>query len=75
MQRAPNVQGTTEVVTVRSTDPKMRLTNVTYEHQGDYVCVVSNTIDGKERSVESQPISLDVLGKYPYSLDVGSCFR
>lgn len=51
---------------VRSTEPKLHYHNITYDYQGEYVCVVSNTIGGKERTAESQTITFQVIGKYEY---------
>ncbi|XP_063980627.1 nephrin-like isoform X1 [Diachasmimorpha longicaudata] len=42
--------------------PRLILTNVTYEQQGQYICLASNTINGKLREVKSSPVSLEVVG-------------
>ncbi|XP_034935070.1 kin of IRRE-like protein 2 [Chelonus insularis] len=41
---------------------RLILTNVTYEQQGQYICIASNTINGKTRQVKSTPVTLEVVG-------------
>lgn len=41
---------------------RLILTNVTYEQQGQYICIASNSINGKVREVKSTPVSLEVVG-------------
>ncbi|XP_057318391.1 kin of IRRE-like protein 2 isoform X1 [Microplitis mediator] len=41
---------------------RLILTNVTYQQQGQYICLASNTINGKVREVKSIPVSLEVVG-------------
>lgn len=65
LQRVPNPNGGPhETVVMRSSDPKLHFTNITYDFQGEYVCVVANVIGGSERSIQSQPITLQVIGKW-----------
>ncbi|XP_039276455.1 irregular chiasm C-roughest protein-like [Nilaparvata lugens] len=49
-------------VLVRSTDQMLILRNVTYEHQGEYVCRVTNTIAGTHRTAQSEAVSIQVVG-------------
>lgn len=44
------------------TGQRLILTNVTYEQQGQYICLASNKINGKVREVKSDPVSLQVVG-------------
>ncbi|XP_071440087.1 kin of IRRE-like protein 2, partial [Hetaerina americana] len=50
------------VVVVRGSESRLLLKNVTYEHQGELVCVATNVIGGEERAVQSEPISIQVVG-------------
>ncbi|XP_066976526.1 kin of IRRE-like protein 3 isoform X2 [Macrobrachium rosenbergii] len=47
---------------VRSHNATLLLDSLTYEHQGKYVCVASNTIKGDIIEDSSQPITLEVVG-------------
>lgn len=51
-------------VIARGSDAKLRIANISYDHQGDYLCKVTNYISGTERTVESEPITIQVIGKY-----------
>ncbi|XP_015602883.1 kin of IRRE-like protein 2 [Cephus cinctus] len=42
--------------------PRLILNNVTYEQQGQYICLASNKINGNIREVKSKPVSLKVVG-------------
>lgn len=44
------------------TGQRLILTNVTYEQQGQYICIASNKINGNVREVKSDPVSLQVVG-------------
>lgn len=44
------------------TGQRLILTNVTYEQQGQYMCLASNKINGNVREVKSDPVSLQVVG-------------
>ncbi|EFN64230.1 Kin of IRRE-like protein 3 [Camponotus floridanus] len=44
------------------TGQRLILTNVTYEQQGQYICLASNKINGNIREVKSDPVSLQVVG-------------
>lgn len=44
------------------TGQRLILTNVTYEQQGQYICLASNKINGHVREVKSDPESLQVVG-------------
>lgn len=48
---------------VRGSEPKLIIRNVTYDHQGEYVCRVINFIGGKEKATQSEPVSLQVVGE------------
>ncbi|ROT65912.1 hypothetical protein C7M84_016110 [Penaeus vannamei] len=52
----------TQEVLVRGTNSTLLLEDVTYEHQGQYECVVANTIKGEEIEEISMPITLEVVG-------------
>ncbi|XP_012277027.1 hemicentin-2 [Orussus abietinus] len=41
---------------------RLILTNVTYEQQGQYICLASNKINGNIREVKSDSVSLQVVG-------------
>ncbi|GAB6027405.1 hypothetical protein CHUAL_001676 [Chamberlinius hualienensis] len=43
-------------------NPIFVVTNTTYEQQGSYVCVAANTINQDTRSVQSQVVTIEVLG-------------
>ncbi|XP_072156592.1 irregular chiasm C-roughest protein isoform X2 [Bemisia tabaci] len=63
LQRLPTITPTSdETVYVRGSEAQLYVNNVTYDHQGDYVCRVTNSIGGSERSVQSQAISVQVVG-------------
>ncbi|RZF37361.1 hypothetical protein LSTR_LSTR010456 [Laodelphax striatellus] len=47
---------------VRSSDSLMLLRNVTYQHQGEYVCQVTNVIGGKKRQAQSHSLTIQVVG-------------
>lgn len=40
----------------------MVIDNVTYDYQGEYECRATNIINGQERIVSSDPVSLQVVG-------------
>ena len=52
-----------ERANIRGQNATLVLDSVTYAHQGNYVCVATNTIKGKERRMQSQPIQLEVVGE------------
>ncbi|XP_024082011.1 hemicentin-2 [Cimex lectularius] len=56
------IQGMESAVLVRSNDARLHIRNVSYHHQGEYICRVWNYIGGSERSVQSDPVSLQVVG-------------
>jgi hypothetical protein len=49
-------------VILRGAEPRLILTNITYEHQGEYVCRAANHIAGVERPVQSEPLPVHVQG-------------
>lgn len=60
LQKLPT--SSTPEALVRGTESKLHIRNVTYDHQGEYVCVVRNVIGGNERTVQSEAVSLQVVG-------------
>ena len=52
----------THDVLIRGYNQQLFIENVTYEHQGEYVCEAINEINGETRSVQSDPITLEVSG-------------
>lgn len=46
----------------RGRESRLVIDNVTYDYQGEYECRASNIINGQERIVSSDPISLQVVG-------------
>jgi len=51
-----------ESIAVASNERVFHFTNVTYEVQGEYVCIAKNTIKGQERAVQSDAITVRVVG-------------
>ncbi|CAK1580517.1 unnamed protein product [Parnassius mnemosyne] len=45
-----------------SSTPQLQLYNVSYNQHGQYVCIAKNLIGLEERSHQSEPITLNVLG-------------
>ncbi|XP_035737382.1 hemicentin-2-like isoform X7 [Vespa mandarinia] len=54
------------------TGQRLILTNVTYEQQGQYICLASNKINGHVREVKSDPVSLQVVGAPRIPLVIGA---
>jgi Immunoglobulin domain len=52
-----------EKVILRGAEPRLVLSNLTYDHQGEYVCRAANKIAGVERPVQSEPIPVHVKGE------------
>lgn len=46
----------------RGRESRLVIDNVTYDYQGEYECRATNYINGQERSVSSDPVSLQVVG-------------
>jgi len=61
----------THEVLIRGYSQYLTLTNVTYDHQGEYVCKAVNVINGEKRSVQSDPIIVEVTGA-PQVTDFGT---
>ncbi|XP_034231154.1 irregular chiasm C-roughest protein isoform X3 [Thrips palmi] len=59
LQKMPTTQDT---VIIRGSQAELVMHNVTYEHQGEYVCKVTNLIGGTERSEQSESLSVQVKG-------------
>nr|CAD7398797.1 unnamed protein product [Timema poppensis] len=59
LQKLPTPEGT---VLLRSSEPRLYISNVTYDYQGEYVCKATNVIGGTERFVQSEAISVQVVG-------------
>ncbi|XP_065344073.1 kin of IRRE-like protein 2 isoform X4 [Cloeon dipterum] len=49
-------------VILRGAEPRLILTNLTYDHQGEYVCRAANKIANVERPVQSEPIPVHIKG-------------
>lgn len=47
----------------RGREARLVIDNVTYDYQGEYECRATNYINGQERTVPSEPVSLQVVGK------------
>ena len=52
----------THDVLVRGYSQYLNIENVTYDHQGEFVCKAVNVINGEQRSVQSDSISVEVIG-------------
>eukprot|EP00095_Tigriopus_kingsejongensis_P003892 maker-scaffold597_size128559-snap-gene-0.8 protein:Tk03892 transcript:maker-scaffold597_size128559-snap-gene-0.8-mRNA-1 annotation:"hypothetical protein DAPPUDRAFT_54063" len=52
----------TQEVFIRGSQKTLVIENVTYNHQGEFVCKAMNNINGEERSVQSEPIRVEVSG-------------
>ncbi|KAI9551848.1 hypothetical protein GHT06_022184 [Daphnia sinensis] len=63
-----------EDIVIRSEDRYLHITNVTYEHQGEYICIATSTINGLERMVQSEAITLRVVGPPQVLSEVSSRF-
>lgn len=61
LQRYPTPS---DFIIERGRESKLHIPNVTYDYQGEYVCKVTNIIGGTERTVQSEAIALQVVGKF-----------
>ena len=52
----------TQEVLIRGSEKTLVIENVTYYHQGEFVCKAMNSINGEERTVQSEPIRVEVSG-------------
>lgn len=52
----------------RGHESRLVINNVTYDYQGEYECRATNQINGQERTVASEPVSLQVVGKCSFNL-------
>lgn len=52
----------THEVLVRGYSQHLLIENVTYDHQGEFVCKAVNVINGEQRTVQSDPIIVEVTG-------------
>jgi hypothetical protein len=52
----------TNEVLIRGYEKQLVIENVTYDHQGEFVCKAINKIRGEERSIQSEPIRVEVSG-------------
>ncbi|XP_037087686.1 uncharacterized protein LOC119108205 [Pollicipes pollicipes] len=59
LQRLPDADGT---VFIRGTSQLLRIHNITYANQGQYVCVAKNVINGNERRVQGDTVEVEVIG-------------
>lgn len=48
----------------RGHESRLVIDNVTYDYQGEYECRATNFINGQERTVASEPVSLQVVGMF-----------
>ncbi|XP_026327512.1 irregular chiasm C-roughest protein isoform X2 [Hyposmocoma kahamanoa] len=54
-----------------SSTPQLQLQNVSYAHHGRYTCVATNQIGLEDRTHQSEPVTLNVLGP-PVGAETGS---
>lgn len=52
----------TQEVLIRGFEKRLVIPSVSYDHQGEFVCKAINTIRGEDRSVQSEPILVEVSG-------------
>ncbi|XP_040581956.1 irregular chiasm C-roughest protein isoform X1 [Lepeophtheirus salmonis] len=52
----------TQEVLIRGYSKTLFIENITYDHQGEFVCKAINRIRGEERAVQSEPIQVQVKG-------------
>ena len=52
----------TQEVLIRGYDNHLVIDNVTYEHQGEFVCTAENEINDETRTYQSEPIKVEVTG-------------
>lgn len=64
LQKVPSAGDT---LFTRGSEAKLRILNITYDYQGEYTCRVSNFIGGNERIVESESITIQVVGEYTHA--------
>ena len=50
----------TEEVLIRGYDKVLMIENVTYDHQGEFVCEAVNKINGQQRTIQSEGIRVEV---------------
>lgn len=58
LQRLPS----TQEVRIRGNDKNLIIDDITYDHQGEFVCKAMNIIRGEERSTQSEPVKVQVTG-------------
>lgn len=58
----------------RGRESRLVIDNVTYDFQGEYECRATNFINGQERTVASEPITLQVVGKYKTNATLNKLF-
>lgn len=65
LQKLPDDHQSGEGGTVyaRGQGKTIKFRNITYEHEGKWACSAKNIIKGKERKVQSEPITVEVTGK------------
>ncbi|KPJ08615.1 Poliovirus receptor-related protein 3 [Papilio machaon] len=59
---APVIRNHSEDGYLISSTPQLQLYNVSYNQHGQYVCVAKNFIGLEERSQQSSPVTLNILG-------------
>ena len=60
--KTSNTKEMESAVVPRGYEKTLVIENVNYEYQGQFVCEATNKIDGETRSVQSQPIKIEVTG-------------
>lgn len=53
----------TQEVLIRGYEQQLVIPDVTYDHQGEFVCKAMNNLNGEDHSVQSEPIRVKVSGK------------
>ena len=49
-------------VLIRGDSRELVIENITYDYQGEFVCQATNEINGEQRTVQSEPIKVEVTG-------------
>ena len=52
----------TQEVLIRGDSRELVIENITYDYQGEFVCQATNEINGEQRTVQSEPIKVEVTG-------------
>ena len=57
----------TQEVLIRGNDRSLKISDISYKHQGEFVCKATNMINGEKRDVQSEPIVIQVQGRPQFS--------